>query len=246
MANKSITIKELIEKEEVLRVYNGLDVMWPMQNQVECMSFVQELCSKFDGCYSVNNSTVALVSDKMMYVAPYTRTLIEALAGFEQKSFYVPFSNGDYPLKYQYQWNCLRNAAHESYKADFVADCEEYCNKHHIGAISEETIENCFEMPEMGVQVKHIYYEDVYYPIMNQTCLDCRCEKLGTFCYNNGRVVFVYRNGKTYVAKGYKIIAELEAAGFSKAGLFVPFSNGEEIKDPALRQRWDSKEKCKC
>ena len=41
MANKSITIKELIEKEEVLRVYNGLDVMWPMQNQVECMSFVQ-------------------------------------------------------------------------------------------------------------------------------------------------------------------------------------------------------------
>ena len=24
----AITIKELIEKEEVLRVYNGLDVMW--------------------------------------------------------------------------------------------------------------------------------------------------------------------------------------------------------------------------
>lgn len=162
------------------------------------------------------------------------------LLGFEKKSFYVPFSNGDYPLKYQYQWNCLRNAAHESYKADFVADCEEYCNKHHIGAISKEIIENCFEMPEMGVQVKHIYYEDVYYPIMNQTCLDCRCEKLGTFCYNNGRVVFVYRNGKTYVAKGYKIIAELEAAGFSKAGLFVPFSNGETIINPALRQRWDS------
>lgn len=238
MANKSI--KELIEKEEVLRVYNGLDVMWPMQNQVECMSFVQELCSKFNGCYSVNNSTVALVSDKMMYVAPYTRPLIEALAGFEKKSFYVPFSNGDYPLKYQYQWNCLRNAANEAYKEDFIADCEEYCDKHHIGTIGEEILQNCFEMPENGVRVKHIYYEDVYYPIMNQTCLDCNCEKLGTFCYNNGRVVFVYRNGKTYVAKGYKIIPELEASGYRRAGLFVPFSNGEEIKDPALRQRWDS------
>ena len=41
--------------------------------------------------------------------------------------------------------------------------------------------------------------------------LDCiAVERLGHYTTNNGRVVFVYRNGKTYVAKGYgKTIGEL-------------------------------------
>lgn len=161
-------------------------------------------------------------------------------AGFCEKYFYVPFSNGDYPKAEQFKWNAIREKARQSYKEDFVSDCEAYCDERHIGTISEETLDNCFEMPENGVRVKHLYFEDTYYPIMNQSCLDCRCDNLGHFCSNNGRVVFVYRNGKTYVAKGYKILDELRVAGYTKSGLFVPFSNGEQIQDCVLKARWES------
>ena len=65
-------------------------------------------------------------------------------------------------------------------------------------------------------------------------------EKIGKYCKNNGKVVFVYQNGKTYVTKGYKIIDELKAAGYEEESACVPFSRGEVIRDPELRARWES------
>lgn len=56
---------------------------------------------------------------------------------------------------------------------------------------------------------------------------------------NNGKVIFVYIDGKTYVTKGYKIIDELREAGYKEGELFVPFSNGEAIVDPFLKKKWD-------
>jgi hypothetical protein len=53
-------------------------------------------------------------------------------------------------------------------------------------------------------------------------------------------VVFVYRDGHTYVTKRYRIISELREAGYRETGMFVPFSNGEEILDPDLREKWES------
>ena len=124
---------------------------------------------------------------------------------------------------------------------DFVEDCASYCDEHYIGTISDETLRNCFEMPATGVKVKHLYFEDCYYPIINSNCFDSETvNHIGHFCTNNGRVVFVYRNGKTYVAKGYKILDELRAAGYTESGLFVPFSNGEQIQDSVLNARWES------
>jgi len=198
---------------------------------------------KFNGCYATNNSTVCFVSDNEIFVTPYTRNVIRALnaAGFCQKYFYVPFSNWDYPKAEQSKWNLLREKARQSYADDFVEDCAYYCDKHHIGTISEEMLQNCFEMPATGVKVKHLYYEDCYYPIINSTCFDSiAADRIGKYCTNNGKVVFVYRNGKTYVAKGYAIVNALRDAGYTETGLFVPFSNGEQIQEYALRARWES------
>lgn len=239
MANNIIAMDSL--KEGAVRVYSGMITVFPQLAKEEVLN-VSELTPKFNGCYATNNSTVCFVSDNEVFVTPNTRSIISSLcsAGFRKEYFYVPFSNGDYPKSEQFKWNALRENTRQSYKADFVSDCEAYCDERHIGAISEETLANCFEMPENGVRVKHFYFEDTYYPIMNQYCLDCRCDNLGHFCCNNGRVVFVYRNGKTYVTKGYKILNELRAAGYTESGFFVPFSNGEEIQDYALRVRWES------
>ena len=69
--------------------------------------------------------------------------------------------------------------------------------------------------------------------------MDCTVTaNVGTYYGNNGVVVFVYRDGRTYVHRGYKILNELHAAGYREEGQFVPFSNGEEIKDDGLRESW--------
>lgn len=97
-------------------------------------------------------------------------------------------------------------------------------------------MERCFKIPRSGVPVKHLYYEDTVYPACSETMLDCTvADKLGSYCTNNGKVVFVYRDGHTYVAKGYWIVSEL-----GKSGLFVPFSNGEQITDLGLASQWEA------
>lgn len=241
MANNNIIAMDSL-KEGSVRVYSGMIAVFPQFAQEEALN-ISELALKFNGCYATNNSTVCFVSDNEVFVTPYTRITMRSLcsAGFCEKYFYVPFSNGDYPKAEQFKWNSLREKARQSYAEDFVEDCVSYCDEHHIGTISEETLGNCFEMPATGVKVKHLYFEDCYYPIINSTCFDCTAvDRIGHFCTNNGKVVFVYRNGKTYVAKGYKILNELRAVGYTESGLFVPFSNGEQILDPDLKARWES------
>ena len=238
MAN-TITMETL--KKDSVRIYPGMVAVFPQFNQEETLKLM-ELAPKFNGRYATNNSTVCYVDNGEIFATPYTRSAMSTLcnAGFSRSEFYVPFSNGDYPKSEQYQWNALREKARKSYEEDFISDCNKFCDEHHIGCISEETLKNCFQMPVSGVQVKHLYFEDCYYPVITSTCLDCvAIDRIGKFCSNNGRVVFVYRDGKTYVTKGYKILSELRAAGYKEAGLFVPFSNGEEIVDPVLKASWD-------
>ncbi len=244
MANNIIAMMDSMDslkKEGAVRVYSGMTIVSPHK---EGALDVSGLTPKFNGCYATNNSTVCFVSGNEVFVTPYTRTAMRTLrsAGFCEEYFYVPFSNGDYPKLEQFKWNALRENARQSYKADFVSDCKAYCNDRHIYAISAETLANCFEMPEKGVWVvRYPYFKDCYYPIINSACFDCiAADRIGHFCTNNGKVVFTYRNGKTYVTKGYKILKELRAAGYTESGFFVPFSNGEEIQDGALRKLWDS------
>lgn len=238
MANDIIAMDSL--KRRAVRVYNGMIAVYPQFSREIALN-ISDLAPKFNGCYATNNSTVCFVSDNEVFVTPYTRITIRSLrsAGFCERSFYVPFSNWDYPKSEQFKWNSLRETARQFCVEDFAEDCVSYSDEHHIGTISEETLRNCFEMPYTGVKVKHHCYEDCYYPSI--TCLDSRAfDSIGHFCTNNGRVAFVYRNGKTYVAKGYKIVDELRAAGYTWSAFFVPFSNGEEIQDYALRVRWES------
>lgn len=241
MANNTIITMDSLKKGAV-RVYTGMKTVWPQYSREEILN-VSDLAPKFNGCYAMNNSTVCFVSKNEIFVTPYTRKVMNALIslGFQKEHFYVPFSNGDYPLSELKRWYILREIAKQSDEEDFLEDCNDYCDEHHIGSISEETLKNCFEMPVTGVRVRHLCFDDCCYPVGNATFFDSAlADKIGHYCTNNGKVVFVYRDGKTYVAKGYKILEELRAAGYTETGLFVPFSNGEQIVDPILRERWES------
>ena len=113
-------------------------------------------------------------------------------------------------------------------------------NKFKVTELPEEVLRKAFLMPNKGVKVHHIYFDTIYYPICVNEWLSEEVEKqIGTYCSNNGRVCFLDRNGRTYVAKSYKIISMLQDAGYKSGNLFVPFSNGEQIEDTSLREAWD-------
>lgn len=228
-------------KEQSIKIDSNTVVCWP-QFQMESRIDVNGLRSKFNGAYSVNNSTICFVHDSEVYVTPYTRKALETLdrAGFKMGEFYVPFSSWDYPKYQEEKWDQLRKAARLAKDIDYENDCRKWCSEHGIKELDEAILNNCFRMPITGVPVEHIYFKNTYYPVCGETCIDCTVvDKLGKYCANNGKVVFVYTDGHTYVAKGYGILKDLEKAGFEEAGLFVPFSNGELITDKVLAAKWN-------
>lgn len=234
------TLKEL--KENSIHIQGKVTVVWPQFHEEEDLD-MSDTRSKFNGAFSTNNSTICYVCDNEVFVTPWTSEAFAIIveSGLVRKSFYVPFSNGDYPKHEEAKWLRLRKLAHESYCRDYEIDCTDWCDEHHIGELSAETMENCLRIPSEGVSVKHTHYETRHYPICgSEMFMDSfAASKLGCFCSNNGKVAFVYRDGHTYVTKGYRIINELREAGFREESLYVPFSNGEEIVDPALAAQWN-------
>lgn len=237
-----MSLKEL--KENSIEIVPGMVAYYPQYRKEELVD-VTNLSPKFNGAYSVNNSTVCFVTEEGgVFVTPYTRKVVKTLeeAGFAQKYFYVPFSNQDYPRDEELKWLRLRESARASHVQEYEEDCAEWCDEHHIGKLGPETLECCFRIPQEGVPVKHPVhnYESVYFPACNEPSMDCTVtDKLGRYTTNNGKVVFVYRDGHTYVTKGYWILDELNYAGYEKGSLFVPFSNWEEITDPRLARQWE-------
>ena len=228
-------------KEDSIHILNTISVtgLW---GDITCLDMT-ETRSKFAGAkvFCTNNSTVAFIDSDGVFVTPYTRHGMAVLysAGFTREWFYVPFSNGDHPTFEESRWGFLRTKARKSYSRDYEEDCKKWCDEHHIGTLPTEVLDNCFRIPYDGVLVRRSNYESRTCPACNERCVDCTVvDKLGTFCGNNGRVAFVYRDGHTYVTKGYKIINQLQKAGYKESGLYVPFSNGEEIVDLELAKAW--------
>lgn len=138
--------------------------------------------------------------------------------------------------------NSIEKTYHSYTEEELTRKCITYSNIQNIGTISNETLKKCLQIPNIGIRVKDFYFENCYYPVINLICdINVAVNRIGKYCINKGKIVFVYRDGKTYVAKAeYGIISELSAAGYKEYGMFVPFSNGEKIIDPILRARWES------
>lgn len=191
-------------------------------------------------CYEINNSVLAFVDNKTLYFLPYFSKALNILTdnGLINKAIYVPFSSGrERPLSNK--WDYLLNYAKEERARDFKADCERFSDEHYIGAISDNLLNNCLKLPDNGISLEHIYWEKIIYPELCG-CLDCTAaEKIGHYNTNNGVCIFVYRDGNTYVTRNIDVVAALKENGYKEYGFFVPFSNGEFIKDPVYAQRWN-------
>lgn len=202
--------------------------------------FAPIVTEKEEKCYEINNSVLAFVDDKTLYFLPYFAKALNILtdSGFINKAIYVPFSSGrEKPLSNK--WDCLLVSAKKERAKEFKADCERFSDEHHIGAISDNLLDNCFRLPDKGIPLKHIYWERIIYPELCG-CLDCiAAKRIGHYNTNNGVCVFVYRDGNTYVTRNIDVVSALKENGYKKYGFFVPFSNGEFIDDPVYAQQWN-------
>ena len=150
-------------------------------------------------------------------MTPYTARAIATLVenSLIEDSFYVPFSASDYPKREAKRWKFLQEKEKKTPEENFSAECEKCCNEHHIVALPPLVMKKSFLIPNEGLRVKHVCYETHTYPVIAQFKLDTFARvSLGTYYMNNGIVVFVYRDGHTYVTKGYKVIQHLCGAGY--------------------------------
>lgn len=187
--------------------------------------------AKSSGVYDMNGSTLAFVDNGEVFVTNDTDWNEEILCenGFEQGFFRFEQS---VMSRNDWKWQGLQTLI-----PDLKAKCEEWCDEHCIEALTEDVLAKCFEMPESGVVAKNLLYETELHPVK---LYNVDSTRIGKYCYNNGKVVFVYRDGRTFVAKGYGILDLLEAAGYQRGSLFVPFSNGEVPTDSRIAKFWES------
>ena len=243
MKDYSVELQELKEKGSI-EIFRGTRVIWPLQGDRIGTLDMTEVIGKFLGVpvYATNNSTIAYIDHGHFYIAPYTREAIEILrnTGFTKEDFYVPCSNGDIPKKQAKKWEQLRTAARDTYATNFALECADWCKKHRIREISDRALDRCLEVPEEGMKIRVNGIESTYYPILQSGILnESSCEKLGRYSSGKNIVVFVYRNGKTYIAKGLWIITELNLAGFqSTKSFYVPSLKDDGILEPHLKKQF--------
>ena len=236
-------MKELMTNS--IHISDSICVCWPQYGEdKEELIDIAHIRSKFNDAYNVNNSTICYIVNHNVYVTPYTNAAIATLekAGLTRQLFYVPLSNWDYPKDedLRTKWFHLRELARESFLRDYEMNCRKWCDEFGIKELSKATMARCMRIPQEGIPIKTPYYESFCYPACNEFCTNrIVFDRLGRYCMNNGIVLFVYRDGHSYLAKGCKIIDELIDAGYVKSDLFVPLSNGEQISDSELASQWE-------
>lgn len=118
MANNNVFTMDFW-KGQAIKVYNGMKVVFSDGN-ISYLNVSEDLTSEFNCCYAINKSKVGFISEKKLFVIPYTRALEHSLskAKFKRASFYVPFINGESPVNEIYRWKWLCKTAIELQKTE--------------------------------------------------------------------------------------------------------------------------------
>ncbi len=198
-----------------------------------------EVGAKHDGHYCQKDLVICFVSGGRVYVTPYTRRRMSYIkrAGLEPAEFFVPFTDGSYPAGRLEDWSRLKRIAQGANSMDFEGDCLDYSDKKGIGVIDKGLLAHCFQIPMTGVPVKCDGMESIVFPLCNENRADAKAySRIGKYSLNEKgkRLIFVYRDGHTYVTRLCSIARELEKAGYEKANFRVPFADGEVITHSRL------------
>ncbi len=232
------TLRELMENAVILQNGKSYEVCWPQFEKMD--SYTPTITMKDEKTFWSNNGIIAFVYDNNLFVIPSYEHAFEILLeeGFTEKCMYVPFSNSNYPRNKKVYWEQLKELAKNERIKVYEEKCQDYCKKNNIKAISTA---RCFKIPSAGVKVIHPLYVDTYYPHLHKSTLFGNDERtyLGSYYTNNGTIVFINTDGNTYVTRHHDVLVDLINSGFKEVAQFVPFSNGEIIKDFSLAREWN-------
>ena len=134
---------------------------------------------------------------------------------------------------------------------DFLDYCQAWCDKNNIGTLSNELIEEkSICIPKEGLTLVNHYLASKYFPVLDGIFFNgdkLVTERRGKYniSQDKTRLVFIYRNGDTYLTRNSKkTVEELEASGYRRMKhdyeVYVPLQPGETIVDPELKRKWDN------
>jgi len=223
----------------------GLETLWLGDRHQSTRPISEWELNDTMGTYCQNNGRVVFVDDKgETHVTPFCAEMIALLrtAGYKERSLYVPLSNGEVPADemLKLKWKQLCGLARKSFEKREAerkkARLQKLAQNKGIKELPSTIYRLSFKIPENGMDTLFLGTEkDITRPIY-----DWELETaLGSYCQNNGRIVFVDANGETYVSPHcQEVAAILEEAGYTPGSLFVPLSNGEEIVNEELKAQW--------
>lgn len=219
-------------------------------NDEEIAVDMTDVVLAFDNCYSTNGRVICFVHDGEIFITPYTRSRIASIkrTGLVKKYFDIPVKNEyAFPKHKKERWFFLWELAYEDYDRDYKERCAEWCDVTGVcRELNDRIISHCLRIPREGIEVQRPSANGTYYIVSHYKpiCDESRFAPLpvrqfGLYC-DGPNVVFVYRDGHTYIAKGHWVVKELErVGGYTKCNLYTPFSAGEKIIDPYLANRWE-------
>ena len=228
-----------------LKVTRGVRAFAPQYNASEEID-TSWIGIEHEKSYCSNNGIVAYVYEGTFYVTPWTGEVDKILSdnGFTRRDFFVPFSNSEYPedAALKSKWDSLKVAAERKINEEFRKECIKEADEKGIGEIAPEFLNQCLAIPYTGLKIRSFCgEEDMVFPLNNGHFLDSNtAQKFCKYSYNNGVIIFVYRNGVTYLCKNSNIVDELDKAGYERRNMYVPLSNGEEFVDSRLQNYWAS------
>lgn len=122
--------------------------------------------------------------------------------------------------------------------------CSRWCDKHRIGRLSQAELSRCLRIPNDGLRVDHPHFAAIYFPHCGVSDSESVItQRLCNFFYENGKVLFVYRDGHTYLTQGYWAVEKLINIGFHRGlgRVPVPLSCSDgKIADPNLAEEWET------
>lgn len=197
------------------------------------------------GVYCQNNGKVSFVdSTGKMYVTPFTSEVREMLAaaGYREGSLYVPLSNGEQIVDETLaaKWNIMKqeaDALHETKAAKAKAErIRRLAEEKGLSELPQEVYDMALAIPEEGLETLWWGFEKSKTTPIDEADLQ---ECMGCYWQNNGKVSFIDSTGRMLVTPFCSEIREkLAEAGYKERSIYVPLSNGEEIVDPVLKDRW--------
>jgi len=223
----------------------GIETIWFGEKHEVTMPLNEWELEHAIGTYCQNNNKLVFVNEKgKTFVTPFASEIAATLrkAGYKERNMYVPFSNGDIPSD-EYaalKWKQLCAIARKEYELRKekrkVEKLQNLAEERNIIPLPSKVYELSLKIPKEGFETVFLDSErDRTRPVQ-----DWELEHaLGTYCENNGRVVFVDDKGDTYVSPYcIELNAYLVNCGYTPYSLFVPLSNGEKIVDEDLAQKW--------